>query len=308
MSMDAIDSTALAAGGPAGNELGKGDPERRPGEVAHGVFRSLRAADSVTVAAFVFVGLVLFAAVVVPAVGLGDPNKTNLGEPLVRPFSHGHILGTDQLGRDMFDRIVWGTRPALLEGVLPVAIATALGALLGGIAGFVGGASESVAMRLTDMLLAIPPVMMGIAIGATLGAGLRNLVIAMTVVLVFPITRVARGALLGARRDAYILASRSIGVKEHRIFLRHALPNAAPVILAYSFSLVGIMIVFAAGLSFIGLGVQPPDPDWGRMVNDGRLVLPIAPWVSTAPGVAIFLVGLSFGVIGEAIDRRIRHR
>lgn len=243
-----------------------------------------------------------------PILHLADPNATDLSATLVRPMTDGHLLGTDQLGRDVFSRLVWGSRYAVLEGLLPVLVATVLGALLGGIAGFVGGLGETVAMRGTEVLLAIPPVMMGIAVGATLGPGLRNVVIAMSIVLVPPVTRVARGATLALRTESYVAAARSLGVKERWIFLRHVLPNAAPPVIAYTFSLVGIMIVFAAGLSFIGLGVQPPAPDWGRMVNEGRLVLPIAPWVSTAPGLAIFLVGLSFGVVGDALDRRLKHR
>lgn len=266
----------------------------------------LRSQGSTTIA----VGFVLFVValgITAPLLGLRDPNATDLSNTLARPLTDAHLLGTDQLGRDVFSRLVWGSRYAVLEGLLPVLVATVLGALLGGIAGFVGGFGETVAMRGTDVLLAIPPVMMGIAVGATLGPGLRNVVIAMTIVLVPPVTRVARGATLAVRTENYVTAARSLGVKERWIFLRHVLPNAAAPVIAYSFSLVGIMIVFAAGLSFIGLGVQPPTADWGRMVNEGRLVLPIAPWVATAPGLAIFLVGLSFGVVGDALDRRLKH-
>ena len=270
--------------------------------------RSVRRIDAATATAAGFLVLITVAAAAAPVLGLPDPDRIQLANSMVSPLTDGHILGTDQLGRDVLSRLVWGARPALLEGVLPVLLATLIGVLIGGLAGFLGGVSEGVAMRTTDALLAIPPVMMGIAVGATLGPGLRNVVIAMMIVLVPPITRVARGAVLEVRSQAYVSAARSVGVREHLVFLRHVLPNALPGVLVYSFSLVGIMIVFAAGLSFIGLGVQPPTADWGRMVNESRLVLTTAPWVATAPGFAIFLVGLSFGLVGEAVDKRVRQR
>jgi peptide/nickel transport system permease protein len=157
-------------------------------------------------------------------------------------------------------------------------------------------------MRGVDILLALPPVMMAIAVAATLGPGVRNVVLAMTIVLVAPMTRVARGAVLSVKNEVYVTAARSLGVSERRIFVRHVLPNAASPIIAYAFSLVGIMIVFAAGLSFLGLGVQPPTADWGRMVNEGRVLLSTDPWLSTLPGLAIFFVGLGFGLVGEWLD------
>ncbi len=254
------------------------------------------------------VGGVILAAVLAPLLPLVSPSATDLNAQLAAPLSHGHLLGTDQLGRDILSRLVWGARPALIEGVVPVCVAAIAGATLGGLVGFVGGPADYGVMRLIDMLLAIPPVMMGIAVAATLGSGLRNVVIAMTVVLVAPLTRVARGAVLSVRREAYVTAARSAGVRGRTIFLRHVLPNAASPILAYATSLIGIMIVFAAGLSFIGLGVQPPDADWGRMVNEGRLMLANGPWVATAPGFAILLTGLGFGLIGEWADDRLKRR
>ncbi len=257
---------------------------------------------------FVIVALTLLAAIFVPLLGLASPTATDVSAELQSPLSSGHLLGTDQLGRDTLSRLVWGTRPALIEGVLPVVIAVLLGSLIGGIAGFLGGPTESVTMRGVDILLALPPVMMAIAVAATLGPGVRNVVIAMTIVLVAPMTRVARGAVLSVKSEVYVTAARSLGVTERRIFLRHVLPNAASPIIAYAFSLVGIMIVFASGLSFLGLGVQPPTADWGRMVNEGRLLLSTQPWLSTLPGLAIFLVGLGFGLVGEWLDDVVGRR
>ena len=264
--------------------------------------------DKGALVGFVIVGLTLLAAIFVPLAGLTSPTATDVSSDLQGPLSSGHLLGTDQLGRDTLSRLVWGTRPALIEGVLPVVIAALLGSLIGGIAGFLGGPTESIAMRGVDILLALPPVMMAIAVAATLGPGVRNVVIAMTIVLVAPMTRVARGAVLSVKNEVFVTAARSLGVPERRIFLRHVLPNAASPIIAYGFSLVGIMIVFASGLSFLGLGVQPPTADWGRMVNEGRLLLSTQPWLSTLPGLAIFLVGLGFGLVGEWLDDVVGRR
>jgi peptide/nickel transport system permease protein len=265
-------------------------------------------ADKGAIAGFVLVSLTVLAAVFVPLLGLPDPVATNVTDELLPPFSPGHLLGTDQLGRDTLSRLVWATRPALIEGVLPVVIAAVIGSLVGGVAGFLGGHSESITMRGVDILLALPPVMMGIAVAATLGPGVRNVVIAMTIVLVAPMTRVARGAVLSVKNEVYVTAARSLGVSERRIFLDHVLPNAASPIIAYAFTLVGIMNVFASGLSFLGLGVQPPTADWGRMVNEGRVLLSTDPWLSTFPGLAIFFVGLGFGLVGEWLDDLVGRR
>lgn len=265
-------------------------------------------ADKGALIGFVLVAVAVFSALFVPLLGVSSPTATNVSGELLDPLSAGHLLGTDQLGRDTLSRLVWATRPALIEGVLPVVVAALIGSVIGGIAGFLGGHTESFTMRGVDILLALPPVMIGIAVAATLGPGLRNVVIAMTIVLVAPMTRVARGAVMSVKNEVFVHAARSLGVAEWRIFLRHVLPNAASPIIAYAFSLVGIMIVFASGLSFLGLGVQPPTADWGRMVNEGRLLLSSDPWLSTLPGLAIFLVGLGFGLVGDWLDDVVGRR
>lgn len=270
-----------------------------------GILRRMRTSKSAIVGVAIVLG-VLLAALLAPVLGLPDPTHTNLSEQQLGLFSPGHLLGTDQLGRDTLSRLVWGARPALVAGVLPVLIAGVLGTLLGGVVGFAGGWVESASMRTVDVFLAIPPVMMAIAVAATLGSGIWNVVIAMSLVLVAPITRVARGAVMTVKNETYVTAARSLGVTERKLFMRHVLPNAASPIIAYAFSLVGIMIVFASGLSFIGLGVQPPTADWGRMVNDGRLLLATDPLLATLPGMAIVVVGLGFGLVGEWIDKTVR--
>lgn len=239
---------------------------------------------------------------------LPEPAASDLNIRLLRPFSGGHLLGTDQLGRDLLSRLIWGVRPALIQGLLSVALAAVIGYALGALAGFFGGLPEFITMRLVDMLLAIPPVMMAIAVAATLGPGLRNVVIAMTLVLIAPMARVARGAVLGVKDREYVVAARSIGARNYSILLRHIVPNTLSPVIAYAIPLIGIMIVFGSGLSFIGLGVPPPKADWGRMVNESRTILSTSPYLATLPGLAIFLLGLGFNLMGDWVDELLDPR
>ncbi len=254
------------------------------------------------VACFVIVALSLTLALTVPFLPLADPPESNLDARLLPALAPEHVLGTDALRRDVLSRIVWGVRPVLIQGLVAVAIAAVLGYFVGAIPGFWGGNVDTFVMRPVDALLAIPPVMMAIAVAATLGPGLTNAVIAMTIVMIAPIARVARGAVLQTKHRDYILAARSVGVPSIRILLRHVVPNTVTPVLAYALPLIGIMIVFGSGLSFIGLGIQPPTPDWGRMVNEGRTVLATSPFVPTFPSFAIFLLGLGFILVGDWLE------
>lgn len=251
---------------------------------------------------FAIVILSLVVALTVANLPLADPLESNLDARLLPPLTPAHLLGTDALGRDILSRIVWGIRPALIQGLVTVSIATLLGYFVGAIPGFWGGNLDTVVMRPVDAVLAIPPLMMAIAVAAILGPGLTNAVIAMTIVMIAPMARVARGAVLHAKHREYVLAARAVGVSSPRIFLRHIVPNTITPVLAYALPLIGIMIVFGSGLSFIGLGIQPPTPDWGRMVNEGRTVLATSPFVPTFPGLAIFLLGLGFILVGDWLE------
>ena len=265
----------------------------------------LRIADLVGIA------LVLVAvafAVAAPILAPYDPNQGDLPIAFQPPGMVGHFLGTDGLGRDVWSRLIWGARPGLLQGVVPVLAATVVGYGLGIVSGFGGRAADTITMRVVDIFLAIPPVLMGIAVAAALGPGLRNLVIAMTAVLIAPIARVSRGTVQSLKERDYVRAARSLGAPRWFILLRHIMPNALAPTLAYAFPLVGIMVVFGAGLSFVGLGVQPPTADWGRMVNEGRIILATAPHVATLPGLAIFIVGLGFILVGDWVQRLLGRR
>ena len=274
-------------------------------EIATLLRAGLRPADVVGIT-LVLVALAF--ALAAPALAPYDPNQGDLVIAFQPPGTPDHILGTDELGRDLWSRLIWGARPALVQGVLPVLVATLVGYILGIISGFGGAVGDTITMRVVDIFIAIPPVLMGIAVAAALGPGLRNLVIAMTAVLIAPIARVSRGTVQSLKERDYVRAARSLGAPRWFILLRHIVPNALGPTLAYAFPLVGIMVVFGAGLSFVGLGVQPPTADWGRMVNEGRVILATAPHVSTLPGLAIFIVGLGFILVGDWVQRLLARR
>jgi peptide/nickel transport system permease protein len=282
---------------------GYSTPVRRSRAFGDDLFRRravrLLMADKGALLAVLIVTVTSLAALFAPVLLLPDPLRGSLDARLLPPFTPSHILGTDELGRDFLSRLVWGARPALVQGLVPLAGGTILGYALGTVTGLKDGWWSFSVMRLVEALLAIPPVMMAIAVAATLGPGLRNVVIAMTLVLIAPMARVARGAVVEARGREYVAAARSVGATDLAILARHILPNTVSPVLAYAMPLIGIMIVFASGLSFIGLGVQPPAPDWGSMVNRGRTVLATSPHVATFAGLAIFLIGFAFSLGGD---------
>ena len=215
--------------------------------------------------------------------------------------SSGHILGNDEQGRDMLTRLIYGSRMSLLAGVMPVAIALVVGGILGITAGFVGGWSNVIIMRVMDIFYALPLVLLAIAIAGTLGPGLNNAIIAISVVLTPPITRVAEGVTAHVQGQAYVEAAKASGASTVRIVLEQVLPNISSTILVYASTLVGLSIVAAAGLSFLGLGVSSPDAEWGLMLRQLRLSLVVAPWVAALPGAAIFITAMSFNILSDGV-------
>ena len=228
------------------------------------------------------------------------------------PLTAGHVLGTDQQGRDMLSRLIWGGRVSLVVGVLPTVLASLAGTLLGVVAGFYRGLADSLIMRVLDVLFAFPMVLLAIAIAGVLQPGTGTEVIAITVVLVPYVARLARTATLGVVGMPFIEAARAAGGSSPAIMLRYVLPNVFSPIVVYATTLMGLMIVVGSGLSFIGLGVQPPTADWGGMVSEGRVVLRRAAHVTVAPGLLILVVSLAFNFLGDgvrdALDPRSRRR
>lgn len=244
--------------------------------------------------------LVVVAAVLGETVAPYDPIRVDVPERLQGP-SLQHPFGTDNLGRDVFSRVIVGARVSLQVGFIAVSISLLLGVLIGLVAGYFAGGLDSVLMRAMDVLFAFPFVLLAIAILAALGPGITNAMIAIGIVYTPIFARIARGSTLTVKQDVFVVAARSIGASDARIIRRHVLPNVtAPLIVQTSLSLA-FAILAEAALSFLGLGVQPPDPAWGRMLAEGREFVRQAPWMGIFPGVAIFFTVMSFNFVGDGL-------
>jgi peptide/nickel transport system permease protein len=285
-----------------------GGPSRFSGALA-GVWRFARQRKSI-VFGLAIVGFVVFIAVFAPLLAPYSPTK---GAPLDRLKGigeAGHILGADQQGRDVLSRLMYGARSSLAIAVIPLLIAGSIGLLLGSIAAYTGKFVDTAIMRSMDVVFGLPPILLAIAVAATLGPGLINLLISLTIVLLPPMTRVTYQVVAQLKESAYVEAAKVAGATSRQIIVGQILPNSLAPVLAYGTSLAGSMVVFGAGISFIGLGIQPPQADWGRMINDGREVLDLHPHVSTLPGLAIFVLAAGFNFLGDGLrdllDPRMR--
>jgi peptide/nickel transport system permease protein len=254
------------------------------------------------VAVFGF-GVVIFfilLAILAPLVAPYDPLKTNF--LLVRKApSVLHWFGTDEIGRDVLARVIWGTRASLLAGLVSVSLALVVGVPLGLVSGYVGGFLDGLLMRLIDAMLAIPFLILAIALAAFLGPSLSNAMIAIGVSQMPIFARLTRGQVLSVKHEDYIEAARALGNPHRRIMLRHILPNIIPPILVQATLASATAIIAEATLSFLGLGQQPPDPSWGSMLNVASHFLSQAPWMAVWPGLAIFLLVLSLNLFGDGL-------
>lgn len=229
-----------------------------------------------------------------------DAIKMNVRNRL-QPPSKENWFGTDEYGRDIFARIVYGTRISLFVGVISVSIALSFGGFLGAIAGYYGGRIDNIIMRVLDVLLAIPTILLAITIVAALGASMLNLMIAVGISNIPGFARIVRAAVLSVKDQEYIEAARAIGAKDHVIILKHVLPNSMAPIIVYATLKVATAIMATASLSFIGLGVQPPTPEWGSMLASGRAYIRDQMYIVLYPGLAIVLTVLSLNLIGDGL-------
>jgi peptide/nickel transport system permease protein len=257
------------------------------------------------------VALVLMMAVLAPLVAPYDPLHQDVNSLLVPPGPL-HLLGTDNTGRDVLSRVVWGARVSLIAGLVSVALAVVAGCGIGLAAGYWGGRLDGVLMRFIDAVLSFPALVLALALGAVLGAGLGGVLIALGVVYTPTFARLMRGQVLTVRTREYVHAARLLGGADSWILRRHILPNTAtPIVVQASLS-VGFAILAEASLSFLGLGVQPPEPSWGSMINAGRGYLQQAPWMVFGPGAALFLTVLGLNFLGDgirdALDPRVSRR
>ena len=240
-------------------------------------------------------------AVAAPLVSPHDPLAQNSKIRLSPIGTSGHLLGTDGNGRDILSRLIYGSRIALLVATVPVLVAAGVGLVLGLLAGYLGGWVDTIFMRFADILFAFPAILLAIAIVAALGPKLINAMMALAIVFIPAFARLVRASVLSLRERDYVLAARASGATSGRIIVRHILVNALSTIVVFATLQTGQMIIFASALSFLGLGVQPPTPDWGAMANDGRNSMLIAPWVTTLPGIAIFVVSIGFNLLGDGL-------
>src|SRR5215468_2528171 len=255
--------------------------------------------------------VVLFVAVAVlaPALAPYEPLRGQLSERLLQPDSR-HWLGTDELGRDVLSRVLYGARISLQIQIAAVGLALVLGTILGVIAGYIGRWPDLLIMRVVDIMMAFPGIFLALAIVAALGTGLGNVIVASAIFLVPQFARVVRGSVLTLKEKEFVEAARALGEGDVSIVTRYLLPNSlAPIIVQTSLRMATVLLT-ASGLSFLGLGVQPPSPEWGAMLSNARAYMITAPHVATVPGLAIMLVVLGFNLLGDglrdALDPRLK--
>jgi len=261
------------------------------------------------VAGCIIIAAMVFMAVFASLLSPYDPIRISLAERL-RPPSAVHFFGTDELGRDILSRIMHGARISLRIGVLVVLIAGGLGAIIGAISGYVGQRVDNLIMRVMDVVLSFPPLVLALALAAALGPDLNNAILAVAFVMIPKFARLVRGEALAVKERQFIAAARAAGAKGLWIILHHILPNCLASVIVLATLVLGEAILIAASLSFIGLGAQPPTPEWGAMVSVGRKFLMDQWWYATFPGLFILVTVIGFNILGDALrdilDPRIR--
>ena len=265
--------------------------------------------NKAAMAGLIIIIILIFTAIFADIIAPYGYDDQNLVNRLQTPSAE-HIMGTDHLGRDIFSRIVFGSRVSLQVGIISIGIATIVGGFLGAIAGYYGNKLDNVIMRLMDILLAIPGILLAISIVATLGPGITNLMIAVGIGAIPAEARIIRASILTVRDQEFVEAAKAVGTKDFRIITKHIIPNAiAPIIVQSTLGVAGA-ILSAAGLSFIGLGIQPPSPEWGAMLSEGRTHLRDHPHITTFPGLAIMITIFALNLFGDglrdALDPRLK--
>ncbi|HET7420837.1 MAG TPA: ABC transporter permease [Candidatus Dormibacteraeota bacterium] len=261
-------------------------------------------------AAAALLAILFLVALLAPIISPHDPLAVSADNAYLPPLRPGHLLGTDELGRDLFSRVLWGARVSLPVAFVAVGVGLVGGGLIGLVSGYAGGIADLLLMRVVDALLAFPGLILAIGIVAALGPGLRNAMIAIGIVAIPAYARLVRGVVLQLKHQDFIIATRSIGASPLRIVLKHLIPNLLnPIIVQISLS-AGFAILAEATLSFLGLGAQVPTPDWGQMINVGGAFLVNDPWLAIVPGAAISIAVFSFNLLGDALrdalDPRLR--
>lgn len=249
----------------------------------------------------VIILIMILTAVFAPLIATHPPNEMDVTNALVQPGTDGHLLGTDNYGRDLFSRIVYGARISLIVGILAVGLGAVVGTLLGLFAGYYGGKLDSIIMRTMDGLFAFPFILLAIALMTVLGQGLMNVIIAIGIANVPGFARIVRGQVLSVKEEEFIEVTSSLGANDGRILFQHILPNCMAPIIVYGTMNVAGAIISEAALSFLGLGVQPPTASWGSILKDGKDFLVLSPHMATLSGLAILLSVLGFNLFGDGL-------
>ncbi|MGO4852931.1 ABC transporter permease [Phaeovulum sp. W22_SRMD_FR3] len=265
-----------------------------------GVAKRLRR-DPVAMFCLTVLLALILSAIFAPWLGLADPYKGSMVSRLKPIGTEGHWLGTDEQGRDMFARLIYGGRLTLFIGLMPVVLAFFIGSVLGIIAGYTGGLVNTIIMRTVDVFFAFPSVLLAIAISGALGAGIVNSLVSLTIVFVPPITRIAEAVTSGVRALDYIDAARASGATALTVIRVHVIGNVLSPIFVYATSLTSVCMILAAGLSFLGIGVRPPEPEWGLMLNTLRSAIYVNPWLSALPGLMIFVTSLCLNLLSDGV-------
>ena len=273
--------------------------ERSPGYWST-VWRRFRR-DPIAMGALIVILLLVLMAILAPYIAPHDPYRGMALRRLRPPGTEGFPLGTDELGRDMLSRLIYGARLSLFMGVTPVFLALFLGSMIGIVAGYVGGWLNTILMRTIDILFAFPSVLLAIALSGALGAGITNGLISLTVVFIPPIARVAESVTTAVRTRDYVEAARASGAGSITIIRAHVLSNVAGPIFVYAMSLIAVSMILASGLSFLGLGVRPPEPEWGLMLNTLRTAIYTQPLLCALPGIMIFVTSISFNLLTDGL-------
>ena len=267
--------------------------------------------DRFAVIAGIVLLIIIAAAIAAPIVAPFDPYETETSLRLQGYGTEGRLLGLDGQGRDILSRLIWGGRTSIPLAVIPVALAMAISMALALVAGYYGGLVGNILMRFVDVLFAFPTVVLAIVVAILLGNSYRSLVLVVVTVLVAPITRVAYIAVREQLGRDFVDAARATGATPLRLMLVHIAPGAFPSVLVYASTLIGLMIIFVAGLGFLGLGISPPTPEWGLMTAEGRALLGVAPHIATVPGIVIGITAVCFNLVGDglrfALDPRTRN-
>lgn len=257
--------------------------------------------DKVSMACALVLIAIFLSALLAPWLGLADPYQGSMIRRLRPIGTPNYPLGTDELGRDMLARLIYGGRLSLLIGISPVIFAFIIGTTLGIVAGYAGGKLNTAIMRTVDVFFAFPSVLLAIAISGALGAGIVNSIVSLTIVFIPQITRVAESVTTGVRNMDFVDAARASGAGALTIMRVHILGNVLGPIFVYATGLISVSMILAAGLSFLGLGTKPPEPEWGLMLNTLRTAIYVNPWVAALPGAMIFAVSICFNLLSDGL-------